>query len=52
MQSATAAAEKLTYRDFLKFPDDGKRHELIDGVHYVTPSPFSPHQLIIGNLFF
>ena len=30
---------KLTYDDFLLFPDDGKRHELIDGEHYVTPSP-------------
>src|SRR5207302_5602441 len=32
---------KLTYDDFLLFPDDGKRHELIDGVHYVTPSPIT-----------
>lgn len=22
---------KLTYEDFLGFPDDGQRHELIDG---------------------
>ena len=22
---------KLTYDDFARFPDDGKRHELIDG---------------------
>ena len=29
---------KLTYDDFVLFPDDGKRHELIDGEH-VTPSP-------------
>ena len=25
---------KFTYDDFLQFPDDGKRHELIDGDHY------------------
>ena len=25
---------KLTYDDFLLFPDDGKRHELIDGEHF------------------
>lgn len=31
--------QRLTYADFLSFPDDGKRHELIDGVHCVTPSP-------------
>lgn len=52
MQAATTATRKLTYRDFLKFPDDGKRHELIDGVHYVTPSPFTPHQRVLGNLYF
>jgi Uma2 family endonuclease len=41
---------KLTYDDFLLFPDDGKRHELIDGEHYVTPSPNTKHQTIVGNL--
>jgi hypothetical protein len=35
---------KLTYDDFLLFPDDGQRHELIDGEHYVTPSPNTTHQ--------
>ena len=35
---------KLTYDDFVLFPDDGKRHELIDGEHYVTPSPNTKHQ--------
>ena len=42
---------KLTYDDFVLFPDDGKRHELIDGEHYVTPSPNRKHQKISGNLF-
>ena len=42
---------KLTYEDFLLFPDDGKRHELIDGEHYVTPAPNLRHQRISGNLF-
>ena len=41
---------KLTYDDFVLFPDDGKRHELIDGEHYVTPSPNSRHQRISGRL--
>jgi Uma2 family endonuclease len=42
---------KLTYDDFVHFPDDGKRHELIDGEHYVTPSPNRSHQKIVGELF-
>jgi Uma2 family endonuclease len=41
---------KLTYDDFVLFPDDGKRHELIDGEHYVTPSPNLKHQKVSGNL--
>jgi len=41
---------KLTYDDFVLFPDDGMRHELIDGEHYVTPSPNRKHQKVSGNL--
>jgi Uma2 family endonuclease len=41
---------KLTYDDLALFPDDGQRHELIDGAHYVTPSPLIWHQRISGNL--
>jgi Uma2 family endonuclease len=45
------AAVKLTYDDFVHFPDDGMRHELIDGEHYVTPSPNTRHQTISGTLY-
>jgi Uma2 family endonuclease len=41
---------KLTYDDFVLFPDDGQRHEIIDGEHYVTPSPNTKHQKIVVNL--
>ena len=41
---------KLTYDDFVLFPDDGLRHELIDGEHYVTPSPNTRHQQVLLNL--
>jgi Uma2 family endonuclease len=37
---------KLTYDDFVRFPEDGQRHELIDGEHYVTPTPIRRHQKI------
>jgi Uma2 family endonuclease len=43
---------KLTYEDFVRFPDDGLRHEIIDGVHFVSPAPFTPHQRVVGNLYF
>jgi Uma2 family endonuclease len=32
-------------------PDDGQRHEIIDGVHYVTPSPGLPHQYVAAMLY-
>lgn len=41
---------RMTYEDLLELPDDGLRHELIDGEHFVTPSPITAHQLIVGNL--
>src|SRR4249919_3846054 len=47
-----ASRVKLTYDDFLLFPDDGQRHELIDGEHFVTPSPNMKHQRVSGNLHF
>jgi Uma2 family endonuclease len=47
----SAPQAKFTYDDFVLFPDDGKRHELIDGDHYVTPSPSLRHQTVSGRLF-
>jgi len=41
---------KLTYEDFLYFPEDGKRHELIDGEHYVAAAPNLKHQTAVANL--
>jgi len=42
---------RFTYEDFLLFPDDGKRHEIIDGEHYVTPAPNLRHQDLAGRLY-
>jgi hypothetical protein len=49
MKPSTAGV-KLTYDDFLLFPDDGQRHELIDGEHHVTPSPNTRHQDVLLRL--
>jgi Uma2 family endonuclease len=53
MGRAMAATEKvkLTYDDLLLLPDDGMRHELIDGEHFVSPSPNLRHQDVLGKLF-
>lgn len=41
---------KLTYEDLLLLPNDGKRHELIDGDHFMTPAPNTKHQRVTGKL--
>ncbi len=43
---------KVTYADFLLFPDDGRRHELLDGEHVVTASPVPKHQRICTRLLY
>ncbi len=50
MQPNRAEPVQLTYEDYLRFPDDGRRHELIDGEHLVTPAPTSRHQEICVEL--
>ena len=51
MPAMSGPQKKLTSAELLLLPDDGKRHELIDGVHYVTPSPRIPHQVLVGRIF-
>src|SRR5438876_11818123 len=40
----------LTYDDLQAMPDDGRRHELVDGVLIVTPSPVTKHQRAVARL--
>ncbi|HEX6094947.1 MAG TPA: Uma2 family endonuclease [Thermoanaerobaculia bacterium] len=47
---AAETSIKLTYEDYLAIPDDGRRHEIIDGEYYVSPSPSFKHQLIVAQL--
>ncbi|WP_454064199.1 Uma2 family endonuclease [Candidatus Nitrospira salsa] len=48
--ASTPTDLKFTYEDYLEFPEDGNRHELIEGEHYVTPAPLTKHQRISSNL--
>lgn len=42
---------KLTYQDYVQFPMDGRRHEIVDGEHVVTPAPETYHQHVFGGIF-
>jgi Uma2 family endonuclease len=47
---APQTSTKLTYEDHALLPDDGRRHEILDGEHYVNPSPNTKHQMAVANL--
>ena len=50
MTTSTHFDRRLTYDDLARLPDDDLRHELIDGVHYVTPSPVLRHERMVRRL--
>jgi Uma2 family endonuclease len=37
---------RLSYDDYLLIPEDGLRHEILDGEHYVSAAPFLRHQVV------
>jgi Uma2 family endonuclease len=39
-----------TIEELWDLPEDGQRHELLDGVHVVTPSPTYGHQRVVSRL--
>lgn len=39
-----------TYEDWLRLPDDTMRYEVLDGVLYMSPSPFVAHQNALFEL--
>jgi Uma2 family endonuclease len=43
---------RYTVADLERFPQDGNRYELLDGVLIVTPSPSNAHQIIANRLQF
>lgn len=49
-RSMAQAHVKLGLEDYLLFPDDGRRHELVDGEHVVTAAPTGRHQLLVMRL--
>jgi Uma2 family endonuclease len=43
-------AKKLTFTDYEKIPEDGFRHEIIEGEEFMTPAPEVPHQRVSAKL--
>ena len=46
-----ATGNLLTRADLDALPNDGLRHELIDGAFVMTPAPGLPHQTVSGALY-
>jgi Uma2 family endonuclease len=42
---------RLTYSDYCLLPEDGRRHEILAGEHFMSPAPSLRHQALLGNLF-
>lgn len=56
MTSSTAirpparTGKRWTYADYCRIPADGKRHEILDGRHFVNPAPSPYHQTVTSRL--
>src|SRR6059036_3066589 len=52
MAMPASPAPITTIEELLALPEDGLRHELLDGVHVVTPAPEYLHQALLGEFLF
>ena len=43
---------KWTYEDYAQIPEDGLRHEIIDGRHYCFGNPNPRHQYVSRHILF
>lgn len=50
MHKAARASMLLTYDDYCLIPNDGRRHEIIEGLHYMSPAPIPLHQFVLRRL--
>lgn len=50
MSAFSTTEKKWTWDDYATLPEDGRRHEVIGGVHVVDPSPSTQHQHISKRL--
>ncbi|MCA9191300.1 MAG: Uma2 family endonuclease [Planctomycetales bacterium] len=50
--SISAKGPPWTYEAYAGLPSDGKRHEIVDGDHYMNPAPNLYHQTVSRRLQF
>jgi len=51
-ETARKSPVKLTYDHYVLFPNDGNRHEIIDGRHYMNAAPNPRHQAVSRHIQF
>jgi len=52
MSHGTQPSLKYSYREYECYPNDGFRHEIIDGEHYMSPAPSTNHQRVSRKIQF
>ena len=45
------ARTALTFADYEALPSDGRHYQILDGELFVTATPNTSHQRVVGNLF-
>jgi Uma2 family endonuclease len=51
MTQTIPSSRRWTYADYCRIPADRKRHQIVDGRHFVSPAPSLRHQEVAGRLY-